>query len=66
MNHAKLPQAKNKAAKPAKKEAKGFNGMATATKKATIAIAHHGRYKQVAMLNNAVRNKADKNFMLMF
>jgi hypothetical protein len=66
MNQAKPPQAKNKAAKPATNEVNGFKGMANATIKATIAIAHQGRYKQAAMLSKAVSIKTDKNFILIF
>ena len=57
---------KNKAIKPDKKDIKGFWGIKAVTINATIAIAHHGKYKHAARLNNAISNIEIINFILKF
>jgi hypothetical protein len=62
--HARLPHNKNKAVNPARKDCKGFCGIATATINAAAAMLHQGRYKQAATLSNAMRTMEIKNFMI--
>jgi hypothetical protein len=49
--------------KPVKKDLPGCWGINAATRNATNAILHQGRYRQTATLNNAIRIKEITNFI---
>ena len=50
--------------KPEKKEAPGLCEINTETMKATIAILHHGKYKQAKKLKSKIRSKDAINFIV--
>jgi hypothetical protein len=50
----KIPHNKNNAINPVTKEAKGVCGIRAATKNATMAILHHGKYKDAEKLRSIV------------
>ena len=49
---------------PQKKEARGFCGIRTETMKATIAMLHHGKYKQAKKLKSKIRSMDAINFII--
>ena len=62
----KIPHNKNKAINPVTKEATGVWGIRAATKKATIAILHQGKYKHAQKLKSMVRIIEIVNFIKSF
>jgi hypothetical protein len=50
--------------KPEKKEAPGLCEINTETMKATIAMLHHGKYKQAKKLKSKIRSKDAINFIV--
>lgn len=57
------PHNKNNARKPVRKLMPALWGINAATIKATIAMLHHGKYRQAAKLNSAIRIIDDMNFI---
>ena len=51
----KIPHNKNNAINPVTKEANGVCGIRAATKNATMAMLHHGKYKHAQKLRSMVR-----------
>lgn len=49
---------------PQRKEDPGFCGIITETMKATIAMLHHGKYKQVRKLKTKIRSMDAINFIV--
>jgi len=60
----KIPHNRNKEVNPVMKAGKGACRNKAVTVKATIAILHHGKYKQVVKLNNAIKNIEVINFIV--
>lgn len=58
-----IPHNRNSARNPVRKLIPVPCGIKAATRKATTAILHHGKYKQVAKLSNAVKINATTNFI---
>ena len=58
-----IPHNKNKAVKPAKKETRGVCGIKAATKNATIAMLHHGKYRHAQKLSSTINMIVIKNFI---
>ena len=50
--------------KPQRNEAPGFCGISTETMKATIAMLHHGKYKQAKKLKSKIRSNDAINFIV--
>jgi hypothetical protein len=58
-----IPHNKNKATKPEINEARCVCGMRMGIMKATMAMLHHGKYKQTRKLKRIMRTVVVRNFM---
>ncbi len=58
-----IPHNKNNAVKPEKKDTRGVCLMSAATKKATMAILHHGKYRHTQKLKSIISMIEIKNFI---
>ncbi len=58
-----IPHSKNNAVKPEKKETRGVCLIRAATKKATRAMLHHGKYRQAQKLKIIISMIETKNFI---
>ena len=60
----KIPHNKNNAINPVTKESNGVCGIRAATKNATMAMLHHGKYKLALKLRSIVRIIEIINFII--
>jgi hypothetical protein len=66
IHRLKNPHNKNRPAKPEMKEARGLCGMRMEIIKATIAMLHHGKYKQARKLKSMMMIVARRNFIFVY
>jgi hypothetical protein len=62
----RIPHNRNNAINPVTNEATGVCGIRAATKNATMAMLHHGKYKQEQKLRSMVRIIEIINFIILW